>query len=207
MSSRSASICDTLLRVLQIPTIGFLYIAGWIGYVGRDYLIAARKESKPREKEYIIDVPQALKMAWQVKRPPLPKVFVDQHLVICPTMYGGCNVYCQEIRLMRIPSSPPPKSVSFSLLVCSVFKCCCGVCRELAGHSGPSGNCRLAHSWRMTPTSPCLPAKQPRRMWCPAAGLWPVLGTGQMVHIDPPRARPLLADNTAHKHVIEEKTR
>jgi hypothetical protein len=35
--------------------------------VGRDYLIAARKESKPREKEYIIDVPQALKMAWQVK--------------------------------------------------------------------------------------------------------------------------------------------
>ena len=68
-----------LLRVLQIPTIGFLYIAGWIGYVGRDYLIAARKESKPREKEYIIDVPQALKMALQVKHLPLPKVFVDQH--------------------------------------------------------------------------------------------------------------------------------
>lgn len=72
-----------LLRVLQIPTIGFLYIAGWIGYVGRDYLIAARKESKPREKEYIIDVPQALKMAWQVKHPPLPNIFVDhQHPVV-----------------------------------------------------------------------------------------------------------------------------
>lgn len=53
----------------QIPTVGFLYIAGWIGYVGRDYLIAAKKESKPRDKEIIIDVPQALKMAVQVTHP------------------------------------------------------------------------------------------------------------------------------------------
>lgn len=49
----------------QIPTIGFLYIAGWIGTVGRDYLIATKTESKPREKEYIIDVPMALRMAAQ----------------------------------------------------------------------------------------------------------------------------------------------
>ncbi|CAL5225427.1 g8243 [Coccomyxa viridis] len=48
-----------------IPTVGFLYIAGWIGYVGRDYLIASKKESKPRDKEIIIDVPMALKMAFQ----------------------------------------------------------------------------------------------------------------------------------------------
>ncbi|CAK0735141.1 hypothetical protein CVIRNUC_000534 [Coccomyxa viridis] len=48
-----------------IPTIGFLYIAGWIGYVGRDYLIASKAESKPTQKEIIIDVPMALKMAAQ----------------------------------------------------------------------------------------------------------------------------------------------
>ena len=51
---------------VQIPTVGFLYIAGWIGYVGRDYIIAAKKESKPRDKEIIIDVPMAAKMAFQV---------------------------------------------------------------------------------------------------------------------------------------------
>ncbi len=68
--------------ILQIPTIGFLYIAGWIGYVGRDYLIAARKESKPREKEYIIDVPQALKMAWQVGCTALPHASVDHQRLI-----------------------------------------------------------------------------------------------------------------------------
>ena len=51
---------------VQIPTVGFLYIAGWIGYVGRDYLIASKKESKPRDKEIIIDVPRAAKMAFQV---------------------------------------------------------------------------------------------------------------------------------------------
>ena len=50
---------------MQIPTVGFLYIAGWIGTVGRDYLIATKTEAKPREKEYIIDVPMALKLALQ----------------------------------------------------------------------------------------------------------------------------------------------
>jgi len=48
-----------------IPTIGFLYIAGYIGYVGRDYIKSIKKEKKPTEKEIIIDVPFALKLAAQ----------------------------------------------------------------------------------------------------------------------------------------------
>ena len=44
-----------------IPSLLFLYIAGWIGWVGRAYLIAIRKEANPEMKEVIIDVPLALK--------------------------------------------------------------------------------------------------------------------------------------------------
>lgn len=44
-----------------IPGALFLYIAGWIGWVGRAYLIAVRKEANPEMKEVIIDVPLALK--------------------------------------------------------------------------------------------------------------------------------------------------
>jgi hypothetical protein len=29
---------------VQIPTFGFLYVAGWIGYVGRLYLNAVRRQ-------------------------------------------------------------------------------------------------------------------------------------------------------------------
>ncbi|MEM7769746.1 MAG: Photosystem I reaction center subunit III [Cyanobacteria bacterium P01_E01_bin.6] len=43
-----------------IPGILFLYIAGWIGWVGRSYLIKVRGEKKPEEKEIIIDVPLAI---------------------------------------------------------------------------------------------------------------------------------------------------
>jgi Photosystem I reaction centre subunit III len=46
---------------LQIPTIGFLYVAGWIGSVGRTYLNLV----KSTDKEIIIDVPLALNLAWQ----------------------------------------------------------------------------------------------------------------------------------------------
>ncbi|GAX77784.1 hypothetical protein CEUSTIGMA_g5227.t1 [Chlamydomonas eustigma] len=46
-----------------IPTFGFLYIAGWIGYVGREYLNIVKKEKSPTEKEIIIDVPLALNVA------------------------------------------------------------------------------------------------------------------------------------------------
>eukprot|EP01024_Parvocaulis_polyphysoides_P012495 TRINITY_DN1452_c1_g1_i1.p2 TRINITY_DN1452_c1_g1~~TRINITY_DN1452_c1_g1_i1.p2 ORF type:complete len:240 (-),score=57.24 TRINITY_DN1452_c1_g1_i1:189-908(-) len=48
-----------------IPTIGFLYVAGYIGTVGRNYLQAVKKEKKPTEKEIIIDVPLALSLSGQ----------------------------------------------------------------------------------------------------------------------------------------------
>lgn len=43
-----------------IPGIFFLYIAGWIGWVGRSYVQYARGTDKPTEKEIILDVPVAL---------------------------------------------------------------------------------------------------------------------------------------------------
>lgn len=46
-----------------IPTIGFLYIAGYIGSVGREYLNTFKGAKKPTEKEIIIDVPTALRLA------------------------------------------------------------------------------------------------------------------------------------------------
>ncbi|CAG9461636.1 unnamed protein product [Pedinophyceae sp. YPF-701] len=43
-----------------IPTFGFLYVAGYIGWAGREYLIETRKAKKPTDMEIIIDVPKAL---------------------------------------------------------------------------------------------------------------------------------------------------
>jgi photosystem I subunit 3 len=43
-----------------IPGLLFLYIAGWIGWVGRSYLIAIRGEKDAEMKEIIIDVPLAI---------------------------------------------------------------------------------------------------------------------------------------------------
>ena len=45
-----------------IPSVLFLYIAGWIGWVGRSYLIAIRKEKNAEQKEIVIDVPLAFSM-------------------------------------------------------------------------------------------------------------------------------------------------
>ncbi|AFY39226.1 photosystem I reaction center protein PsaF subunit III [[Leptolyngbya] sp. PCC 7376] len=46
-----------------IPSILFLFITGWIGWVGRAYLIAVRKDPKTAAmKEVIIDVPLAVKV-------------------------------------------------------------------------------------------------------------------------------------------------
>jgi photosystem I subunit III len=46
----------------MIPGLMFLYITGWIGWVGRDYLRAVRKDPDTAcEKEIIIDVPLAIK--------------------------------------------------------------------------------------------------------------------------------------------------
>lgn len=46
----------------MIPGLMFLYVAGWIGWVGRSYLIAIRSEKNPEMKEIIIDVPLAIKL-------------------------------------------------------------------------------------------------------------------------------------------------
>nr|YP_009732202.1 photosystem I reaction center subunit III [Gracilaria spinulosa]QHS70730.1 photosystem I reaction center subunit III [Gracilaria spinulosa] len=45
----------------MIPGIVFLYITGWIGWVGRNYLRNISKTPKPTEKEIILDIPLALK--------------------------------------------------------------------------------------------------------------------------------------------------
>jgi photosystem I subunit 3 len=45
-----------------IPGLMFLFVAGWIGWVGRSYLIAIRSEKNPEMKEIIIDVPLAIKL-------------------------------------------------------------------------------------------------------------------------------------------------
>ncbi|MED6225723.1 hypothetical protein PIB30_096401 [Stylosanthes scabra] len=47
------------------PGILFLYIAGWIGWVGRSYLIAIRDDKKPTQKEIIIDVPLATRLVFR----------------------------------------------------------------------------------------------------------------------------------------------
>ena len=46
-----------------LPGLLFIYITGWIGWVGRGYLQAIVTTSKPTEKEIIIDVPLALKFS------------------------------------------------------------------------------------------------------------------------------------------------
>ncbi|CAL8412482.1 unnamed protein product [Dictyota dichotoma] len=45
-----------------LPGILFLYISGWIGWVGRAYLNKVSTTANPMEKEIIIDVPMALKI-------------------------------------------------------------------------------------------------------------------------------------------------
>lgn len=45
-----------------IPGLGFIYISGWIGWVGRKYLRAVSTEKNPAESEIIINVPLAIKI-------------------------------------------------------------------------------------------------------------------------------------------------
>lgn len=45
-----------------IPGLMFLYITGWIGWVGRKYINQVSQTSNANEKEIIIDVPLALKI-------------------------------------------------------------------------------------------------------------------------------------------------
>lgn len=42
------------------PSILFLYISGWIGWVGRKYIRTVSETANPTEKEIIIDVPLAV---------------------------------------------------------------------------------------------------------------------------------------------------
>jgi photosystem I subunit 3 len=44
-----------------IPTVGFLYVAGYIGTAGRTYLQEISSRQKPTQSEIIIDVPLAIK--------------------------------------------------------------------------------------------------------------------------------------------------
>jgi len=61
------------LGEFAIPGLGFLYIAGWIGYAGRSYVMLNKETAKkPTEGEIIINVPMALGLmmaagAWPVK--------------------------------------------------------------------------------------------------------------------------------------------
>jgi len=43
-----------------IPSIMFLYIAGWIGWAGRSYLIAIRDDKNAEMQEVVINVPLAV---------------------------------------------------------------------------------------------------------------------------------------------------
>ena len=44
------------------PGFGFIYISGWIGWVGRKYVRAVSNTKNPTESEIIINVPLALKI-------------------------------------------------------------------------------------------------------------------------------------------------
>ena len=45
-----------------LPGFGFLYISGWIGWVGRKYVQVVSSFKNPTESEIIINVPLALKI-------------------------------------------------------------------------------------------------------------------------------------------------
>ena len=45
-----------------LPGFGFIYISGWIGWVGRKYVRAVSTTKNPSESEIIINVPLALKI-------------------------------------------------------------------------------------------------------------------------------------------------
>jgi photosystem I subunit 3 len=46
----------------MIPGLLFLYITGWIGWVGRKYIRTISKNSNPTQEEIIINVPLALQI-------------------------------------------------------------------------------------------------------------------------------------------------
>ncbi|KAJ4832084.1 hypothetical protein Tsubulata_009855 [Turnera subulata] len=73
------------------PGLLFLYIAGWIGWIGRSYLIAIRDEKKPAMKEIIIDVPLAASLLFRGFSWPVAayREFVNGELVVKDTYLAG----------------------------------------------------------------------------------------------------------------------
>jgi len=59
------------LGEFAVPGLGFLYVAGWIGYAGRSYVRMNKNTAKPTEGEIIIDVPAALGVMFQAGAWPL----------------------------------------------------------------------------------------------------------------------------------------
>lgn len=53
------------------PGLGFLYVAGWIGYAGRSYVMSNKEKDKPLDGEIIIDVPSALNIMFASAAWPL----------------------------------------------------------------------------------------------------------------------------------------
>ena len=45
-----------------VPGVGFIYISGWIGWVGRKYVRSVSTSKNPTESEIIINVPLAIKI-------------------------------------------------------------------------------------------------------------------------------------------------
>ena len=54
-----------------IPSVLFLFIAGWIGWAGRSYVMAVRNRKSPEESEIIIDVPLAIQCSLSAATWPL----------------------------------------------------------------------------------------------------------------------------------------
>ncbi|MGD1913419.1 MAG: Photosystem I reaction center subunit III [Rivularia sp. (in: cyanobacteria)] len=61
-----------------VPISMFLYIAGWIGWSGRSYLIAIRKEGAGGEKELFIDI--ALFISCMLKALTWPMLAIKEFL-------------------------------------------------------------------------------------------------------------------------------
>ena len=59
------------LGEFAVPGLGFLYVAGWIGYAGRSYVQMNKDTAKPTQGEIIIDVPAALGVMFQAGAWPL----------------------------------------------------------------------------------------------------------------------------------------
>ncbi|KAJ4872064.1 hypothetical protein Rs2_46293 [Raphanus sativus] len=73
------------------PGLLFLYIAGWIGWVGRSYLIAISDEKKPAMKEIIIDVPLASRLVFRGFIWPVAAYRAFSMAISLPRMFKKTN--------------------------------------------------------------------------------------------------------------------